>query len=275
MDRIFTSRKSALATAITMDAGSSTSLEKTKTEKSTENLVRISESNSRDAERGAGEPRVVANMEEIALKALHIDDDPTLNPWTFRMFLIGEYYSPNLPARRHDYLLTIQGFGLSGFGSALATIFLFKPQSVSVSIIFLTVISYVAGNAMEYIIPKTGKVGRWLNPHPFNSKEHLAIVIMAGSASGAAAATEVLATQKLYYNIIPNAAVAILLLFSSQLLGYGMAGVLRKSLVYPTKMVWPSILPLSALIETLHRDKVEMKKKFNLFWVCCHFPFSF
>lgn len=43
---------------------------------------------------------------------------------------------------------------------------------------------------------------------------------------------------------------------------------MRKSLVYPTKMVWPSILPLSALIETLHRDKAEMKKKFNLFWVC-------
>ena len=95
------------------------------------------------------------------------------------------------------------GFGLSGFGSALATIFLFKPQSVSVSIIFLTVISYVAGNALEYIIPKTGKVGRWLNPHSFNSKEPLAIVIMSGSASGAAAATEVLATQKLYVSAIP------------------------------------------------------------------------
>ena len=96
MDRIFTSRKPALATAIVMDSGSSTSLEKTKTEKSTENLVRISESDSRDAERGSGEPRVVANMEEIALKALHIDDDPTLNPWTFRMFLIGEYFCLDL-----------------------------------------------------------------------------------------------------------------------------------------------------------------------------------
>lgn len=32
----------------------------------------------------------------------------------------------------------------------------------------------------------------------FNSKEHLAIVIMSSSASGAAYATEVLAAQKLY-----------------------------------------------------------------------------
>lgn len=32
---------------------------------------------------------VVANAEEIALKALHVDDDPTLNPWTFRVFILG------------------------------------------------------------------------------------------------------------------------------------------------------------------------------------------
>jgi len=157
------------------------------------------------------------------------------------------------------------GFGLSGFGSTLATIFLFKPQSVSVSVIFLTVISYVIGNAMSLGLPRHGLIGRWFNPHSFNSKEHLAIVIMSSSASSAAYATEVLATQKLYYNIVPNAVVAILLLLSSQLLGYGMAGVLRKSLVYPTKMLWPGILPLSSLIETLHRDKSEMRKKFNFF----------
>jgi OPT family oligopeptide transporter len=154
---------------------------------------------------------------------------------------------------------------LSGFGAALATIFLFKPQSMAVSVIFLTVISYVAGHAMSITIPTKGVVGRLFNPHSFNSKEHLAIVVMASSASGAALATEVLAAQKLYYNVVPNTAVAIMLLLSSQLLGYGMAGVLRKSLVYPTKMLWPSVLPLNSLIETLHRDKKEVK--FNFFWI--------
>lgn len=68
-------------------------------------------------------------------------------------------------------------------------------------------------------------------------------------------------------NVVPEPVVAILLLFSSQLLGYGMAGVLRKSLVYPTRMLWPSILPLSSLIETLHRERTEMKKRFNFFWI--------
>lgn len=32
---------------------------------------------------------VAANMETIGLRALHTDDDPTMNPWTFRMFFLG------------------------------------------------------------------------------------------------------------------------------------------------------------------------------------------
>lgn len=56
-----------------------------------------------------------------------------------------------------------------------------------------------------------------------------------------------------------------MLLMSSQLIGYGMAGVLRESLVYPTKMVWPSILPLNTLIQTLHDNKDNTK--FNFFWI--------
>jgi hypothetical protein len=34
-------------------------------------------------------PHVVATMKDIAVRALHVDDDPTLNPWIFRMWFIG------------------------------------------------------------------------------------------------------------------------------------------------------------------------------------------
>ena len=61
--------------------------------KSTDTLTRI---DSLESEHDLGEDveghvkeKVVANMEDIALKALHIDDDPTLNPWTLRMFVLG------------------------------------------------------------------------------------------------------------------------------------------------------------------------------------------
>jgi hypothetical protein len=39
----------------------------------------------------AGSTKVEARMEDIALTALHVDDDPTLNPWTFRMWFLGMY----------------------------------------------------------------------------------------------------------------------------------------------------------------------------------------
>ena len=64
--------------------------------------------------------------------------------------------------------------------------------------------------------------------HPFNKKENAFIIIMASAASNSALATEVLAVQRLYYNITPNAATSIFLLFSSQLLGYGIGGILRR-----------------------------------------------
>jgi len=55
---------------------------------STESLTRYSTSGGDDAENFGRKP-VVANMEDMALKALHVDDDPSLNPWTFRMFILG------------------------------------------------------------------------------------------------------------------------------------------------------------------------------------------
>lgn len=73
--------------------------------------------------------------------------------------------APSLDDVALALLINLTGIGLSAFGSALGTIFLFKPQSVSVSIIFLTVISYVGGVALEAIIPRKGFIGRWLNPH--------------------------------------------------------------------------------------------------------------
>ncbi len=73
------------ATMSTTDSAMTSSFEKMKSETSVESLVRYE---TRDAEKN-GEPEVVANMETIALAALHVDDDPTLNPWTFRMFFLG------------------------------------------------------------------------------------------------------------------------------------------------------------------------------------------
>jgi hypothetical protein len=61
---------------------------------------------------------------------------------------------------------------------------------------------------------------------------------MAGSASATPEAMIVLAVQKLWYDIEPHPLLALSLIFSAQMLGYGVAGLLRKTLVYPTKMLY-------------------------------------
>jgi hypothetical protein len=35
--------------------------------------------------------RIVVETSELAITALHVDDDPTLSPWTFRTFFLGMY----------------------------------------------------------------------------------------------------------------------------------------------------------------------------------------
>lgn len=156
---------------------------------------------------------------------------------------------------------------MSVFGSVLQEIFYFKPQTVYVSVIFLTVLAYIMGEGMAFIIPRKGRIGKILNPGPFNAKEHAAIAIMASAASVSALATEALAVQELYYGGYPNKAGGIFITMASQLIGYGIAGLLRETLVYPTKMLWPINLPISTLLETLHRDKAETKQRLKIFYI--------
>jgi hypothetical protein len=125
------------------------------------------------------------------------------------------------------------GIGLAIFASVLQEIYYFKPQAIYVSLVFITVIGYALGELLA-LIPRVG-IGRFLNPFPFNSKEHAFIVIMASAAATNAVSTEILAAQRLYYNMDPSPGAAIFLVISSQLLGFGIAGLLRSVLVQPTR----------------------------------------
>lgn len=92
---------------------------------------------------------------------------------------------------------------------------------------------------------------------------------MASSAAVCALGTEQLAVQSLYYDETPNGASAIFMLLSSQMLGYGMIGMMRKLYVYPTKFVWPLSLPLASLFQSLHLDKTIAKRRLRVFWWVC------
>jgi hypothetical protein len=60
---------------------------------------------------------------------------------------------------------------------------------------------------------------------------------MSSTAASAPQAISVLAVNKLYYNKEFNPLVGFLLIMATQCLGYGVAGLFRKILIYPTKML--------------------------------------
>lgn len=158
------------------------------------------------------------------------------------------------------------GIGLAIFASVLQEIFYFKPQTIFVSLVFLTVIAYVLGDAMATLIPRKG-VLRYLNPHEFTRKEHAAITIMASAAAVSALATEALAAQELFYGGYPSKAAGIFIVLSSQLLGFGVAGLLREVIVHPVKMLWPMTLPVTTLLETIHREKHVTKQRMRVWYI--------
>lgn len=99
-------------------------------------------------------------------------------------------------------------------------------------------------------------------------KEHVAICIMATTASDNSIAISIFAAQDLYYNVEVNAAVGIFTLISSQLIGFGLAGFAREFLVYPTWAIYPQLLPTVQLFDSMHRGQgvFLQKKRVKFFW---------
>jgi len=46
---------------------------------------------------------------------------------------------------------------------------------------------------------------------------------------------------------------------------------MRKIFVYPTKMLWPTILPLASLFQSLHLHKELAKRRLKVFWAVLFF----
>lgn len=175
---------------------------------------------------------------------------------------------------------------IKGAFRILTTISEFKPQAVGVHLVFVAVVTYVIGNMMAFVLPSKGRIGRLINPGPvcthhlykscllfisnrwqFNKKEHSAICIMSAAAASTPEAMMVLAVQKLYYNIEPSATVGVFLILSTQMLGYGVAGLLRKTLVYPSNMLYPTNLPTASLLESLHQDGKQSGRRLRVFHI--------
>ncbi|PWA85807.1 oligopeptide transporter, OPT superfamily [Artemisia annua] len=172
-------------------------------------------------------------------------DDPTLTCLTFRTWFLG------------IISCCVLAFMNQFFG--------YRQNALSVSSLIAQIVVLPVGRMMEASLP-TKQIRlpglRWsfsLNPGPFNMKEHALITIFANAGSSSVYAVAIITIVKAFYHIKINPLAALLLSQSTQLLGFGWAGLFRKFLVDSPYMWWPVTLVQVSLFRALHEEEKRQK----------------
>lgn len=126
------------------------------------------------------------------------------------------------------------GMGLVVIGSSMNTLFSLRQPSMSLGPLLAQIIAWPIGHCWAKVMPdkefKTLGI-RWnLNPGPFNIKEHSVIVVMANVSFSVAYATDIILAQTVFYKQNFGILFQILLVVSTESLGYAIAGMMRKFL---------------------------------------------
>lgn len=165
----------------------------------------------------------------------------------------------HMPAMTLRALLT--GLFISSTAAVIQQFFLFKPSRSQVQPLFLQLACLLVGRSLQNIPGPT-----WWNPGPYSIKENTLSSIMATAAAVGTLAVEMIATQELFEERPFHYATAMAIMLSSQLIGYGFAGLLRAPLVYSKRAVFPAVLPAVALFHSFHyRDGQHTKRHLGLF----------
>jgi hypothetical protein len=90
--------------------------------------------------------------------------------------------------------------------------------------------------------------GKW------NSKEHTCVYVSSNVSFTFAFATDIIVEQVKFYHQEASFTYQVLLILSTQLIGYSIAGLLSTFLVKPISMIWPSNLVATSMFQTLHNN---------------------
>ncbi|XXG55843.1 hypothetical protein AAC387_Pa03g3414 [Persea americana] len=207
----------------------------------------------------------ISPIEQVRLTVSNTDD-PSLPIWTFRMWFLG-----------------VLSCALLSF---LNQFFSYRTEPLIISQISVQVASLPVGHFLASVLPRRrfrvslpGIRDREVsfNPGPFNMKEHVLITIFANAGcafgNGSAYAVGIVTIIKAFYGRGISFLASWILIITTQVLGYGWAGLLRKYVVEPAHMWWPGTLVQVSLFRALHeKDEQHMSRaKFFLIALICSF----
>ncbi|XP_062168458.1 oligopeptide transporter 1 [Alnus glutinosa] len=191
-----------------------------------------------------GEEENDSPIEQVRLTVLPTDD-PTQPALTFRTWVLG------------TISCIVLAFVNQFFG--------YRQNQLSISSVSAQILVLPVGKLMAAWLPTTVirvPLTGWsfsLNPGPFSLKEHVLITIFASSGAGGVYAVHILTSVKAFYHRGLHPAAAFLLSQTTQMLGYGWAGLFRKYLVDSPYMWWPANLVQVSLFRALHEKEKRPK----------------
>lgn len=154
------------------------------------------------------------------------------------------------------------------FFSGLNLFFTLRYPAPYLTSILTQIVAYPLGKMLAALLPTRsfstprilqrlfGLEDEWsLNPGPFNIKEHTAIIQMSNAAITPAYALYFTVTLDKFYHVHKGVGFDILIVLSTQMIGFAFAGICRRFLVWPASMLWPSNLVTCTLLNTFHAEE--------------------
>ncbi|OCF37395.1 OPT family small oligopeptide transporter [Kwoniella heveanensis BCC8398] len=200
---------------------------------------------SPDSPKNENDPVIGKALPEVRAVAVEVDDSTELCE-TFRAYVLGTF-------------VAVIGTGLNVWFGA-------RQPGIYISPFLAQLLSHPVGVALSDWLPDSRFRIRGrsfsLNPGPWTIKEHGIVVLMATVSFPTATALDVIVAirQPTFFNdqaLGDNKLFQLLVVLSTQFLGFGIAGFARDFLVYPSAMTWPSNLAKLSLFNALHGRKVN------------------
>lgn len=182
-------------------------------------------------------------IKQVAL-TVPTTDDPSLPVLTFRMWVLGTLSCVLLSFLNQFFWYRTEPLTITAISAQIAVVPLGQLMASKI-----TKRVFFKGKSWEFT----------LNPGPFNVKEHVLITIFANSGAGTVYAIHIVTAVKVFYHQHITFCVSFLVIITTQVLGFGWAGIFRRYLVEPAAMWWPANLVQVSLFRALHEKEERTK----------------
>ncbi|XP_047972666.1 oligopeptide transporter 7-like [Salvia hispanica] len=182
-------------------------------------------------------------IKQVAL-TVSTSDDPSLPVLTFRMWFLGTLSCVLLSFLNQFFWYRTEPLSITAISAQIAVVPLGQLMAAKI-----TDRVFFKGRRWEFT----------LNPGAFNVKEHVLITIFANSGAGTVYAIHIVTAVKVFYQKHISFSISLIVVITTQVLGFGWAGIYRRYLVEPAAMWWPANLVQVSLFRALH-EKDEREK---------------